>query len=116
MASYFKSMTAGRVLGGVTVAGAAVFIINRNIQTSSSSMSLTQTTTTGTAPAAKAAFNKVGPAFLRLKLHSSEDLSPTTKRLKFELPSPDLVSGLGLCCTASIASVHNPVHFADCGH
>ncbi|KAH7347320.1 NADH-cytochrome b-5 reductase [Plectosphaerella cucumerina] len=104
MASYFKSMTAGRLLGGVTVAGAAVFIINRNIQTSSSSMSLTQTTTTGTAPAAKAAFNKVGPAFLRLKLHSSEDLSPTTKRLKFELPSPDLVSGLGLCSSVLTAA------------
>lgn len=108
MAFYFKSWTVGRVVGGLTIAGAAVYTINHNIQSSRSKMSLTQTTTTaGAAPAAKTAFNKVGPAFLRLKLHSTEDLSPTTKRLRFELPSPDLISGLGLCCEHARSTAHD---------
>lgn len=63
---------------------------------STSQLSLTQATTA--APMAKTAFNKAGPSFLHLKLYSSNDLSPTTKRLRFELPSLGVISGLGLCC------------------
>ncbi|KAM5454275.1 putative cytochrome-b5 reductase [Microsporum audouinii] len=77
----------GRVLAGVTAAGFTTFIITRNFQTSSR---MSQ-------PATKAAFWKAGPSFLRLRLHSSEQVSPTSKRLRFELPTPDTISGLGLC-------------------
>ncbi|PFH58421.1 hypothetical protein XA68_13697 [Ophiocordyceps unilateralis] len=39
---------------------------------------------------------RFGPSFVRLRLHSSETTSPTTKLLRFQLSSPDAVSGLGL--------------------
>lgn len=90
--AYFKGRPYAGVLGGVAVAGVVVLTLNRSIQ-SPIAMSLTP----AQAPP-KAAFPSVGPSFLRLKLHSSEDISPTTKRLRFELPSPDVVSGLGLSC------------------
>ncbi|KAF4585930.1 NADH-cytochrome b-5 reductase [Ophiocordyceps camponoti-floridani] len=39
---------------------------------------------------------RTGPSFVRLRLHSSEATSPTTKMLRFQLNSPNDVSGLGL--------------------
>ncbi|EFE41814.1 hypothetical protein TRV_03496 [Trichophyton verrucosum HKI 0517] len=87
----------GRVLAGVTAAGFTTFIITRNFQTSSR---MSQ-------PATKAAFWKAGPSFLRLRLHSSEQVSPTSKRLRFELPTPDTISGLGLCCESTY--FHSPL-------
>ncbi|KAI1077576.1 putative NADH-cytochrome B5 reductase [Whalleya microplaca] len=43
----------------------------------------------------KKAFGQ-GPAFLSLRLESSEAVNHNTKRLRFELPEPDVISGLGL--------------------
>jgi cytochrome-b5 reductase len=37
-----------------------------------------------------------GLNFISLRLHSSESISPTTKRLRFELSDPKAVSGLNL--------------------
>ncbi|KAJ9144661.1 NADH-cytochrome b5 reductase [Pleurostoma richardsiae] len=37
-----------------------------------------------------------GPAFVWLKLHSTEDVTHNMRRLRFELPNPEAVSGLGL--------------------
>lgn len=39
-----------------------------------------------------------GPAFISLRLESVETLSHDTKRLRFQLPDNDAVSGLGLTC------------------
>lgn len=90
--SYLKGWPVARVLGGLTVAGSTLLLLTRNIQTSSHMPLMPGQ------PTAKTAFRRAGPSFLRLRLHSSEDVSPTTKRLRFELPSPDAISGLGLCC------------------
>jgi len=55
----------------------------------------------------KPPFASVGPASLTsLKLQTSEQLSPNTKKLRFELPEPDVKSGLGL--TSALLSLSFP--------
>src|SRR2546429_613165 len=39
-----------------------------------------------------------GPAFVSLKLQSAEQVNHNTKRLRFEFPNEDAVSGLSLTC------------------
>lgn len=43
-----------------------------------------------------------GPAFLLLKLQSSESVNHNTKRLRFELPTPQTTSGLPLTCESLV--------------
>ncbi|EEQ29836.1 NADH-cytochrome b-5 reductase [Microsporum canis CBS 113480] len=96
----FRGWPVGRVLAGLTAAGFTTLIITRNLQTSSR-MSLNASQQ----PAASTAFWRAGPSLLRLRLHSSEQVSPTTKRLRFELPTPDTISGPGLCCESVLLEV-----------
>ncbi|KAM5451875.1 putative cytochrome-b5 reductase [Microsporum audouinii] len=95
----FRGWPVGRALAGLTAAGFTILIITRNLQTSSR-MSLNGSQQ----PAARTAFWRARPSFLRLRLHSSEQVSPTTKRLRFELPTPDTISGLGLCSAVLTAA------------
>ncbi|KAH9907254.1 hypothetical protein F4778DRAFT_529044 [Xylariomycetidae sp. FL2044] len=74
-----------RGLAGVTVAGIGAGLYFRNFGTTAMADS-------GSAPKAFGA----GPAFLSLNLESSEAVNHNTKRLRFQLPTPDHVSGLDI--------------------
>lgn len=55
----------------------------------------------GSAAGSAKAFGS-GPAFLLLKLQSSESVNHNTKRLRFELPTPQTTSGLPLTCKSCV--------------
>lgn len=75
------------VLGGVALAGIGIGMYSRYMMNVAHADS-------GAPP--KAFGN--GPAFLSLKLQSSEVVNHNTKRLRFALPTEEHVSGLPLTC------------------
>lgn len=90
--SYFTKWPVAKALAGFAATGASMLVLIRNLQTPPILHLMPGD------GQANPAFRKVGPSFLRLRLSSSEHVSPTTKRLRFELPSSGATSGLGLCC------------------
>jgi cytochrome-b5 reductase len=75
------------VLGGVALAGVSVGIYSRYMMNVAHADS-------GAPPKAFGS----GPAFLSLKLESSEAVNHNTKKLRFALPTEAHVSGLTLTC------------------
>ncbi|KAI1342959.1 hypothetical protein F5Y15DRAFT_272688 [Xylariaceae sp. FL0016] len=89
----FQSSTATKSIGGLAVAGIGGGLYYRYM------MSVAQADSGAPAQA----FGKA-PAFQLLKLQSAEMVNHNTKRLRFELPEGDMVSGLGLSSALLTAS------------
>ncbi|KAI1435431.1 oxidoreductase NAD-binding domain-containing protein [Xylaria sp. CBS 124048] len=76
------------VIATVAVAGVGLGIYSRHV------MAVAHADNGASAPPLKAFGG--GPAFLSLQLQSSEVVNHNTKKLRFALPTPEHVSGLGL--------------------
>lgn len=88
-ASSVFRLTSRPVLAAATLAPTAYFAYHRSFTPSASA----------DAPAApNKVFASSFPSFVSLKLRSTEQLNHDTKRLRFELPSENDVSGISVIC------------------
>ena len=87
MAAFMRGKPAVAKVTAITTAGVGVYAIHTHLQPSLHAES----------PEPPKTFDG-GFGFKSLRLHSSESVNHNVKRLRFELPEENAVSGLGLTC------------------